>query len=265
MTDLPEVLAPLDRHPDRAALFLDFDGTLSPVVPEPALARPLPGVTDVLSALVERFSLVAVVSGRPVAFLADVLDHPAGVHLAGLYGLEVAQAGAEGCRPQASREVEGWRPVVADATVRAADEAPAGVEVEAKGLTVTLHWRGRPDAEPWARRFAGRELARSGLVAQPGRMALELRPPVAADKGTVVRDLAPGHEAAACFGDDAGDLPAFEALGELAASGMAVARVAVVDPEAPPEVASAADLVVQGPFEALALLRRLARPGRPAP
>lgn len=258
MTDLPEILAPLDRRPDRAALFLDFDGTLSPVVPEPSGARPLPGVTEVLTALVDRFSLVAVVSGRPVAFLMDVLDHPTGVHLAGLYGMEMARGDSE---PRASAEIEAWRPAVTEATIRAAEEAPAGVEVEAKGLTVTLHWRGRPDAEPWARRFAERELARSGLVAQPGRMALELRPPVVADKGTVVRDLAPGHAAAACFGDDLGDLPAFEALGELAASGMAVARVAVVDPEAPPEVASAADLVVQGPWEALALLRRLARAG----
>jgi trehalose 6-phosphate phosphatase len=258
MTDLPEVLAPLDRRPDRSALFLDFDGTLSPVVPEPAGARPLPGVTEVLSALVERFSLVAVVSGRPVAFLVDVLDHPAGVHLAGLYGMEVARDGSE---PRASAVIESWRPAVTEATGRAAEGAPVGVEVEAKGLTVTLHWRARPDAEPWVRRFADQELARTGLVAQPGRMALELRPPVPADKGTVVRDLAPGHEAAACFGDDLGDLPAFEALGELAQAGMAVARVAVVDPEAPPEVASAADVVVHGPTEALALLRRLARPG----
>ncbi|HUA96358.1 MAG TPA: trehalose-phosphatase [Acidimicrobiales bacterium] len=258
MTDLPAVLLPLDRRPDRAALFLDFDGTLSPVVPEPAGARPLPGVSEVLSALVARFSLVAVVSGRPVAFLVDVLDHPAGVHLAGLYGMEVAEGGSE---PRASAEVESWRPSVTEATRRATEEAPAGVEVEPKGLTVTLHWRARPEAEPWARRFADQELARSGLVAQPGRMALELRPPVSADKGAVVRALAPGHEAAACFGDDLGDLPAFQALGELAATGMAVARVAVVDPEAPPEVASAADVVVQGPVEALALLRRLARPG----
>lgn len=258
MTDLPEVLAPIDRRPEQAALFLDFDGTLSPLVPEPALARPLPGVTEVLAALVDRFALVAVVSGRPVAFLMDVLDHPAGVHLAGLYGMEVARAGSE---PRASAEIEAWRPTVAEATSRAGQQAPAGVEVEAKGLTVTLHWRARPDAEPWVRRFADQELARSGLLSQPGRMAVELRPPVPADKGTVVRDLAPGHEAAACFGDDIGDLPAFEALGELAASGMAVARVAVVDPEAPPEVAAAADVVVQGPGEALALLRRLARPG----
>jgi trehalose 6-phosphate phosphatase len=89
-------------------------------------------------------------------------------------------------------------------------------------------------------------------------MALEFRPPVKADKGTVVERLAPGHEAAACFGDDLGDLPAFRAVGDLADHGVAVARVAVVDPETPPEVVEAADVVVQGPGAALELLRQLA-------
>lgn len=255
MPELPAVLAPLARHRGRAALFLDFDGTLAPIVPDPTLARPLPGVPAVLAELASGFALVAVVSGRPAAFLVDVLGHPARVHVAGLYGMEVAAPGDE---VRTTAAAAAWRPVVAGATARAAGEAPPGVEVEAKGLTVTLHWRGRPDAEPWARRFSEAEAARSGLRAQPGRMALELRPPVAADKGTVVRDLAPGHHAAACFGDDLGDLPAFDALGELASGGMAVARVAVVDPESPPEVAAAADVTVDGPVQALALLELLA-------
>jgi len=88
-------------------------------------------------------------------------------------------------------------------------------------------------------------------------MACELRPPVPTDKGTVVRDLAKGFSAVACFGDDLGDLPAFAALARLAGQGTAIARVAVVDPESPPEVAAAADLVVEGPAGALELLRRL--------
>ena len=70
--------------------------------------------------------------------------------------------------------------------------------------------------------------------------------------------MARGHAAVACFGDDLGDLPAFAALAELAGTGVAVARVAVVDPESPAEVALAADLVVDGPEGALDLLARLA-------
>ena len=135
---------------------------------------------------------------------------------------------------------------------------PAVPQVEFKGLTVTLHWRGVPEAEPWARRFVEEERARSGLVAQPGRLALELRPPIDTDKGTVVRRLAAGHRLLACFGDDLGDLAAFAALDELAAAGATVVKVAVVDDESPAEVAAAADLVLEGPEAALAVLRALA-------
>jgi trehalose 6-phosphate phosphatase len=198
---------------------------------------------------------VAVVSGRPVAFLLDVLAHPHGVAVAGLYGMEtLGPSGAIETSPGAAA----WRPVVGEVTHLAESEAPSGVEVERKGLTVTLHWRRHPAGEGWARSFSARETARTGLVVQPGRMALELRPPVAHDKGTVVRAMALGHAAVACFGDDLGDLPAFEALAELAGTGVAVARVAVVDAESPPEVALAADLVVDGPEGALDLLARLA-------
>src|ERR1700728_2860204 len=93
---LPELLLPLVRWPDESALFLDFDGTLSPIVEDPVGARPLPGVPELLRRLAGRLALVAVVSGRPTTFLAEVLGAPAGVTLVGLYGLELALAGDAG-------------------------------------------------------------------------------------------------------------------------------------------------------------------------
>src|SRR6202034_1064452 len=99
-------------------------------------------------------------------------------------------------------DAESWRPVVADVTARAVAEVPDGATVEAKGLTVTLHWRRQPSAAGWARAFASREGAAAGLVAQDGRMSLELRPPGDGDKGAVVRRLGSGWAAVACFGDD---------------------------------------------------------------
>jgi trehalose 6-phosphate phosphatase len=255
VTEVPAVLALLCERPKETALFLDYDGTLAPIVDDPAAARPLPGVPALLAHLAESFGLVAVVSGRPAAFLLDVLGQPAGVHLVGLYGMEVPRPDGV---VSVSNEAAGWRPVVAEVTRLAGEQAPEGAEVEAKGLTVTLHWRRHPEAERWVRQFAERETARTGLLAQLGKMALELRPPVDADKGAVVRRLAVGHAAVACFGDDLGDLPAFRALTELAVTGVAVVRVAVVDAESPPEVAAAADLVVDGPAGALALLHLLA-------
>jgi len=254
---LPAPLVPLVDRPATSALFLDYDGTLAPIVDDPVAARPLPGVLAVLDRLAARLSMVAVVSGRPVEFLEMVLARPAALHLAGLYGLEDRP-------PHAStwRDAPGagpWRPVVAALSAQLAASAPAGIEVEAKGLTVTLHWRGAPQHVDWVRAAAEAAVAGEGLRAQPGRLALELRPPLDVDKGTVLRRLGAGLGALSCFGDDVGDLAAFAAADELGAQGVAVAKVAVVDHESPPEVARAADFTVEGPRGALELLVTLAK------
>jgi len=124
---------------------------------------------------------------------------------------------------------------------------------------VTVHWRAAPERESWVAAFTAEQVEQQGLVAQPARSSIELRPPLAVDKGTVVRALAEGMRAVAAFGDDLGDLPAFAALDQLAAEGVAVAKVAVVDGESPPEVAARADLVVDGAVGAVALLDEVAQ------
>lgn len=237
-------------------MFLDYDGTLAPIVDDPAGARPVPGVSEVLAALARRVAVVAVVSGRPAAYLRDNLGAPPGVRLAGLYGMEEVTTDGVWRDPEA----EAWAPAVDDVARRVRSAAPHGVEVEPKGLSVTLHWRRAHDAAGWVEDRARSEAAATGLALQPGRMAVELRPPVAADKGTVVARLGTGRLAVAYFGDDLGDLPAFAVLAELAAAGVAVARVAVAGGDSPPAMAAAADLVVEGPERAVALLAALARP-----
>ncbi len=130
--------------------------------------------------------------------------------------------------------------------------------MEPKGLTVTLHWRHAPEAGPWVTAFAARMERALGVRALPGRLSVEVRPPLDVDKGTVVRSLVGGMRAVAVFGDDLGDLPAFDAAAGLRTQGVAVARVAVVDEESDPDVAEQADLVVEGPAGAVALLEQLA-------
>jgi trehalose 6-phosphate phosphatase len=252
---LPDVLVPLAEAPRRSALCLDFDGTLSAIVDDPRAARPLPGVPDLLARLARRLGLVAVISGRPVSFLQSVLGPPAGVRLVGLYGLE--QIGADGTRTTAP-DAAPWEAVITEVVDLARAEAAPGVYVEPKGLTVTLHWRNAPGEAEWVAGFAARQAEEWGLQVQRGRRELELRPPLAVDKGTVVRELTVGYGAVAAFGDDIGDLPAFATLAELASAGVAVARVAVVDDESPVVVAEQADLTVEGPAGALALLEQLA-------
>jgi trehalose 6-phosphate phosphatase len=59
-------------------VFVDFDGTLAPIVDIPEEARPLPGAAAVLGRLADRYARVAVISGRPVAFLVEHLGSLAG-------------------------------------------------------------------------------------------------------------------------------------------------------------------------------------------
>jgi trehalose 6-phosphate phosphatase len=88
-------------------------------------------------------------------------------------------------------------------------------------------------------------------------MSIELHPPVAVDKGSIVEARAAGRAAALYAGDDAGDLPAFAALDRLSERGVASLKVAVRTPDASPAMLAAADLQVDGPVGAVELLRQL--------
>jgi trehalose 6-phosphate phosphatase len=187
--DAGDPLAPLRREPATAGIFSDFDGTLSPIVEDPELAKPVPGVPALLAELARRYAVVAVISGRPVAFLAARL--PASVLLAGLYGLEVQRHGELQIDPEAER----WRPVVSAAVTRLDVAAPPGVLVEPKDLSVTCHYRTNPSLEPQVIALTQEVAAATGLVVRRGRKAAELLPPIRVDKGTVIRKWA-----AVCFG-----------------------------------------------------------------
>ncbi|MBA2282104.1 MAG: trehalose-phosphatase [Acidimicrobiia bacterium] len=248
---LDQLIVPLRDDPASAAIFCDFDGTLSPIVADPATARPLTGVRKALGALVEPYGLVAVVSGRPVDFLEDVV--PDGVVVSGLYGLESLRDGVR-------TDLEGagvWREVVQHVATASRAGGPLGMLVESKGLSLTLHYRANPELADEVKDWADAQAVRSGLLVRPARMSVELHPPIECDKGTAVRTLVDGLRAALYIGDDAGDLPAFTALDALAIEGAAVAKVAVRSPEAPEALLDAADAVVDGPSGALHLLRAL--------
>lgn len=250
----------LVANPGRSAILTDFDGTLAPIVADPATAQPLEGAVEVLHRLARHYARVAVVSGRPGRFLARHLDMAeakadSGLLAVGLYGLETVLGGEVSTHHTA----EQWLPVVAATADLAEEQALAGVVVERKGMSVTLHYRANPEAADWCREWAVEQAARTGLVLHRARMSEELRPAVDVDKGTVVAGLAAGLEGACFFGDDHGDLPAFEALEQRACSqdGFTAVTVAVRSSEVPPELLDRAVLVVDGPAGALAALQSL--------
>ena len=231
-------MAPLIADPARAAIFLDVDGTLAPIVERPELAEVPEAAKEELRRLRDRYALVACISGRTGAEAWRLIGVD-GIVYVGVHGLELA--------PNA----DAWR---APLQPFAALEWPW---IEDKGLTVAFHWREAPD-DAAARRELEEiaEKARAtGLEVRWGRKVLELRPPVDADKGTAVRTLLAEHglRRGLYAGDDTTDLDGFRGL-----DGCEIAvRIAVASSEAPPGLREAADIVVGSPAELLDLLREL--------
>lgn len=246
-----DLWSPFRSHPAEACILSDFDGTLSKLVADPSDARPVPGLVPLLSELAESYACVGVLTGRSVDFLVDVL--PPEILLVGLYGLEVVERGIRRDHPSGGV----WREVIHDVASFAAERGPDGMRVEEKGLSLTLHFRESPEVADAVVAFAQQQAARSGLDCRPAKMSIELHPPIEADKGTALLEVAAGLSAVCFIGDDVGDLPAFDALDRLAAAGVHTVRVAVEGEESSGEMAERADLVLAGPDEVLDLLNQL--------
>lgn len=260
-TSAPEQAARLVERAQKVALCLDFDGTLSPIVEDPQAARPLPGIVELLGPLAERFAAVALVSGRPAAYLAE---HAAarGVRYLGLYGLQEIREGQLRVDPR----LKAARPAVL-AAGKALRNAPAvrdsGAWLEDKEYAVAVHTRRLADPGQWASPIdqAARKIAgQYALEVIPGKLVWELRPPVRRDKGDAVRRVVAesGARDVVVVGDDRGDLPAFSAVAQLAGQGHKGLRVAVRSEEAPPQLLAEADLIIEGPAGVLDFLQQLA-------
>jgi trehalose 6-phosphate phosphatase len=234
-----DLLARLAAEPARAALFLDVDGVLAPIVPRPEDARVPDETREVLRRLNDRYALVACVSGRAGADAREIVGVSELVYV-GNHGLELMA------------EADEW-------TGRLRDFL-AGVDwrrLEDKGLTAALHYRGAADEED-ARAKLERiaEQARGdGFVTRFGRKVLEIVPPIRADKGTAISTLLERRrlDRALFAGDDTTDLDAFRALDGLELG----IRIAIASDEGPPDLRAAADLVVRSPAEFLTVLQGL--------
>jgi trehalose 6-phosphate phosphatase len=249
-------------EPQRAVIGLDFDGTLAPIVADPERARAHPEAVAVLAALAPKVASVAVITGRP----AEIAVRYGG--FAGVPGLEhltvLGHYGAERW-DAVTGEVTAPEAHPGVATVRA--ELPelldgTGAWIEEKGgRAVAVHTRRAPDPQAAfdALRAPLADLAgRHGLIVEPGRLVLELRPP-GMDKGvallTHVRELS--ATSVLYGGDDLGDLPAFSAVDDLRATGTPGLLVCSGSDEVT-ELRKRADLVVDGPGGVVSLLRALA-------
>jgi trehalose 6-phosphate phosphatase len=232
------LVARLAEAPEAAAILLDVDGTLAPIVARPDEARVPADTKSEISRLAGRYTLVACVSGRTGDDARRMVGVD-GVVYVGSHGLEL--------EPEAARWSERLRSFAES----------VDWPVEDKGLTISFHYREAGDEEAALEYLDGvADRAREhGLVPRFGRKVLELRPPVNADKGTAVRRLLSERalRRALYAGDDTTDLDAFRSLDGLE---LAV-RVAVSSDEAPQELVAEADVVVESPGGLVDLLRRL--------
>lgn len=203
----------------RASLFLDFDGTLVEIAPEPDAVQVGPRVAEITRRLAERLEgRLAIISGRPAAQIQDLLG--ADVLVVGSHGIEFL--GRKGANAPLRR------PAALDQVLEAMGELArrhAGVLVEDKPFGAALHYRQRPAAEPECVRLATELASRHALHLQPGKMMIEVRA-AGGDKGTAIRTLMQEPNMAGTrpvfMGDDLTDEPGFAAAAELGGAGILI-------------------------------------------
>lgn len=232
-------LETLAAEPGEAALFLDVDGVLAPIVERPEDACVPEDTRRELARLAGRYGLVAAVTGRPSDVARQIVGVPE-LRYVGEHGLELEPASRRWRERIHALAIETGRP-----------------DTELKSASVAFHYR--TAADPDRARAELEDVAAAardqGLKTRWGRMVLEVLPPLEVTKGTAVRALLgeTGLRRALYAGDDATDLNGFDAL-----DGLDVAvRVAVASQEGPSELAARADLVVSSPAALLELLRML--------
>jgi trehalose 6-phosphate phosphatase len=233
--------------------FFDFDGVLAPIQDEPGSARPIAGLTAQLEQLATLVEKVAIVSARPVEFLAGHFAGSSRISLFGLYGLETLIDGTV----ERHHAAGSWEPVIREVTTAASRELPDDVLVEEKPMSVALHYRKQPRhrraVEDWAKARA----EQYGLAQQHGRMVVELKPPTSIDKGTVLAGEVTDLRCAWYFGDDISDVKGFAALHEQQAENpdFRGVCVAVENTGIVAELEQQADFVLASPLKIQDLLR----------
>jgi trehalose 6-phosphate phosphatase len=204
------------RAAESLALFLDFDGTLSPIAAKPELAAIDPQIKNTLEHLRDLSGVhIAIISGRQ---LSDVRERAGidGITYAGNHGLEIEtdtlcfrEPRAESMRLELRRLVLRLEVLLAETT---------GIEIEEKGLSVAVHYRQVHETlHDWVRGSVAETVCRSQAFSYIcGKMVVDIRPKVEWNKGSAVKWILERFSSQVPYpvlmGDDATDEDAFSAL-----------------------------------------------------
>ena len=244
---LREAVETLSSRP--SAFITDIDGTISRIAPTPDEAGVTRRCRDLLRDLAARVDLLAAVSGRAAADARATVGLREMVYV-GNHGLEVWQAGEATALPEAAA----FAADIAAALREVADDVQKiqGVLCEDKGLTASIHYRLAADPGEARERIIAalqRSPAARRLRWTEGRMVVELRPPITANKGTAVEMLIRRYalRGAVYVGDDVTDVDAFRALQRAGrATGVRTLAIGVVAAETPATVSQHADVTLVG-------------------
>jgi len=220
--DLPDALARFDDFAHRLgerkpAIFLDYDGTLTPIVERPELAVLDEDMRASLAEL-SRWLPVAIISGRDRADVESLVGLPNLVY-AGSHGFDIAGPGGLKREYEAAAD---FVPALEEAAkrLRAAAGGIEGVLIEPKRYAIAVHYRLVADSEIAAveRAFESVLAGIGSLRRTAGKKVFELRPNLAWDKGKAVSwllaELGLDHPGIlpVYIGDDETDEDAFAAL-----------------------------------------------------
>ncbi len=204
------------------AVFLDFDGIISPIVPNPGDATLDPEIRTVLNSLIARRDFyVCILSGRTVADLRARVGLSAelsNVIYVGNHGLEIEGDSTCFREPQAEALRRELRSL--SLQLRLALSDTEGLQIEDKGLTLSVHFRRlTQQLHDWVRHVTFSTVGRQrSFTCREGRMVLEVKPKIAWHKGYAVkwilREVLPHPSLPICIGDDATDEDAFAAISE---------------------------------------------------
>ncbi len=172
----------LARYP--LAVFLDYDGTLSPIVAHPDNAVLSPTVSEELAALADRSDTdVAIVSGRSLQDVQSRVALPDILYAAN-HGLEIVGPEVE---TFVHPDLPHYQERMGDLVAALKELSETGAWVEAKGHTLTFHFReAREERHAQLAAEAREIIGRYGFQARDAKMAVEARPPIGWDKGRAV-------------------------------------------------------------------------------
>lgn len=228
--DLQRALADAARS-ERLLVTSDFDGTLAPIVNDPADARALPDAAETLVALADLPSTeAALISGRALAVLRALSGVPSSVHLVGSHGAEFDSGFSHDIDTALLDRITAALNDIADGR--------PGVAVETKPASVALHVRNASREDGEAALDAARSAAASwDAQATEGKAVLEFAV-IQTDKGEAIDILRDQHDASTVvyFGDDVTDEKAFRRLRDSdvavkVGQGETLARYRVETPE----------------------------------